>query len=268
MGGTISQPANQSRSGPGPKPGLPSLGNACPLPPSADIGPGRQSVGQAAQFCLAQMSRAAAAITTPVTNAAKQENSKRSSRILDRVASPAPTLAIGPSSGVDQLRLFKIDHPQSLVPWLGAGLGAAASRLRTSWTAASAWIRPMKAVTLLAAILLAFATAASAQQSTFRNANGQITGTVSTDSNGQRTFRGGSGRIRCPRLSKVQSVDRRMRLECGVGFRQLRTCRRIRPGQLCAKAKNRCAIARCAGSPTASAVIGGEIVNSGRGALS
>ena len=35
-----------------------------------------------------------------------------------------------------------------------------------------------------------------------------------------------------------------------------------------AKAQNRCAIARCAGSPTASAVIGGEIVNSGRGALS
>ena len=33
-------------------------------------------------------------------------------------------------------------------------------------------------------------------------------------------------------------------------------------------AQNRCAIARCAGSPTASAVIGGEIVNSGRGALS
>jgi hypothetical protein len=25
-----------------------------------------------------------------------------------------------------------------------------------------------------------------------------------------------------------------MRLECGVGFRQLRTCRRTRPGQLCA----------------------------------
>ena len=35
-----------------------------------------------------------------------------------------------------------------------------------------------------------------------------------------------------------------------------------------ARAQNRCAIARCAGSPTASAVIGGEIVNSGRGALS
>ena len=34
-------------------------------------------------------------------------------------------------------------------------------------------------------------------------------------------------------LSKVQSVDQRMRLECGVGFRQLRTCRRTRPGQLC-----------------------------------
>ena len=31
-------------------------------------------------------------------------------------------------------------------------------------------------------------------------------------------------------LSKVQSVDQRMRLECGVGFRQLRTCRRTRPG--------------------------------------
>jgi hypothetical protein len=35
-------------------------------------------------------------------------------------------------------------------------------------------------------------------------------------------------------ISKVQSVDQRMRLECGVGFRQLRTCRRTRPGQLCA----------------------------------
>jgi hypothetical protein len=36
-------------------------------------------------------------------------------------------------------------------------------------------------------------------------------------------------------LSKVQSVDQRMRLECVVGFRQLRTCRRTRPGQLCAR---------------------------------
>jgi hypothetical protein len=35
-------------------------------------------------------------------------------------------------------------------------------------------------------------------------------------------------------LSKVASVDQRMRLECGVCFRQLRTCRRTRPGQLCA----------------------------------
>jgi len=26
-------------------------------------------------------------------------------------------------------------------------------------------------------------------------------------------------------------------LECGVGFRQLRTCRRTRPGQLCAKCR-------------------------------
>ena len=35
-------------------------------------------------------------------------------------------------------------------------------------------------------------------------------------------------------LSKVQLVDQRMRLECGVGFRQPRTRRRTRPGQLCA----------------------------------
>ena len=31
-----------------------SLGAARPLPPSADIGPGGQSVGQAAQFCLGE----------------------------------------------------------------------------------------------------------------------------------------------------------------------------------------------------------------------
>ena len=41
-------------------------------------------------------------------------------------------------------------------------------------------------------------------------------------------------------LSKVQSVDQRMRLECGVGFRQLLTCRRTRPGQLSAN-KRLCA---------------------------
>ena len=41
-------------------------------------------------------------------------------------------------------------------------------------------------------------------------------------------------------LTKVQSVDQRMRLACGVGFRQLRTCRRTRPGQLCAKARLVC----------------------------
>jgi hypothetical protein len=38
--------------------------------------------------------------------------------------------------------------------------------------------------------------------------------------------------IRVP--SKVPSVDPRMRPECSAGFRQLRTCRRTRPGQLCA----------------------------------
>ena len=31
------------------------LGAARPLPPSADIGPGGQSVGQAAQFCLGRL---------------------------------------------------------------------------------------------------------------------------------------------------------------------------------------------------------------------
>jgi hypothetical protein len=36
-------------------------------------------------------------------------------------------------------------------------------------------------------------------------------------------------------LSKVLLVDQRMRLECGGGFRQLRTCSRKRPGQLWAK---------------------------------
>ena len=36
-------------------------------------------------------------------------------------------------------------------------------------------------------------------------------------------------------LSKFRWVHQRMRLECGVGFRQRRTCRRIRPGQLCAR---------------------------------
>jgi hypothetical protein len=41
------------------------------------------------------------------------------------------------------------------------------------------------------------------------------------------------------RLSKVQSVDQQMRLECGVGFRQLRTCRRTCPGQLCANKRHR-----------------------------
>ena len=35
-----------------------SLGAARPLPPSADIGPGGQSVGQAAQFCLVTLLRA------------------------------------------------------------------------------------------------------------------------------------------------------------------------------------------------------------------
>ena len=51
----------------------------------------------------------------------------------------------------------------------------------------------MSAIALCVTILLALATAASAQ-TTFRDASGRITGTVSTDSNGTKTFRDGSGR--------------------------------------------------------------------------
>jgi YD repeat-containing protein len=49
-------------------------------------------------------------------------------------------------------------------------------------------------IALLTAILLALATTASAQQTTFRDASGRITGYVSRDSNGTRTYRDGSGR--------------------------------------------------------------------------
>ena len=48
----------------------------------------------------------------------------------------------------------------------------------------------------IAVLTLAMITAASAQnQTTFRNANGQLTGTATTDSNGTTTFRDGSGRM-------------------------------------------------------------------------
>jgi hypothetical protein len=49
-------------------------------------------------------------------------------------------------------------------------------------------------VGLVIALVLAAATAASAQTTTFRNSQGQITGTATTDSNGQTTFRDRSGR--------------------------------------------------------------------------
>src|SRR5262245_1314090 len=65
--------------------------------------------------------------------------------------------------------------------------------LRAAWLgAATARIPTM--IALVTAILLAFATAASAQ-TTFRDANGRLAGTVTTDSNGQKTFRDGAGRI-------------------------------------------------------------------------
>jgi hypothetical protein len=66
----------------------------------------------------------------------------------------------------------------------------------------------MKLFALLAAILLAFATAASAQ-TTFRNDRGQITGYVSTDSNGTTTFRDAGGRITGTRERERRGVGQR-----------------------------------------------------------
>jgi hypothetical protein len=43
------------------------------------------------------------------------------------------------------------------------------------------------------AIVLAAGLSAQAQQTTLRDANGRITGTVTTDSNGTKTFRNGTG---------------------------------------------------------------------------
>jgi hypothetical protein len=53
-------------------------------------------------------------------------------------------------------------------------------------------IRSIICVVGLVAILAAGP--AFAQQTTIRNSTGQITGTVTTDSNGTKTFRDGSGR--------------------------------------------------------------------------
>jgi hypothetical protein len=54
----------------------------------------------------------------------------------------------------------------------------------------------MKTLTVCLAVLALLATieAAAAQQTTFRDAGGRITGTASTDSQGTTTFRDGSGR--------------------------------------------------------------------------
>jgi YD repeat-containing protein len=53
----------------------------------------------------------------------------------------------------------------------------------------------MKLTALFAALLLTLATAASAQQATFRDGSGRITGTVSTDANKTKTYRDGMGRM-------------------------------------------------------------------------
>jgi hypothetical protein len=77
-----------------------------------------------------------------------------------------------------------------LIITAAAVLGAdhAAFRSRRSQT--------MKILTI-AALTLATITAASAQ-TTFRDANGRITGTVTADSNGTKTFRDGTGRTTGP----------------------------------------------------------------------
>ena len=71
-------------------------------------------------------------------------------------------------------------------------------------------------------------------------------------------------------FSRSQGQSRRFADVCDMSALPPTTAvmMQCRERQKSAKAQNRCAIARCAGSPTASAVIGGEIVNSGRGALS
>ena len=53
-----------------------SLGAARPLPPSADIGPGGQSVGQAAQFCLgpAAAQRACGGISPAIPHLSRPAN--------------------------------------------------------------------------------------------------------------------------------------------------------------------------------------------------
>ena len=60
-------------------------------------------------------------------------------------------------------------------------------------------------------------------------------------------------------LSKVQSVDQRTSLGCGVGFRQLRTCRRIRPGQLLAKTCR----SRCSNAPLFDHLVGALLQTQG-----
>ena len=91
-----------------------SLGAARPLPPSADIGPGGQSVGQAAQFCLACLLRPHPSAgcnrrhPPPEQPLAVDQRARRSinarnrllgrphQRILGRARSRGPMSALGP----------------------------------------------------------------------------------------------------------------------------------------------------------------------------
>jgi YD repeat-containing protein len=52
----------------------------------------------------------------------------------------------------------------------------------------------MRTIIIALAVVLAAGLSAQAQQTVIRDASGRIAGTVTTDSNGTKTFRDGSGR--------------------------------------------------------------------------
>jgi hypothetical protein len=69
-----------------------------------------------------QMSSLAATSTIPVTNAAKQENTRRSCRILIMAASPAPTRPPDLAEWAKS-RLYKIAHPAIFGPVMHGSRG-------------------------------------------------------------------------------------------------------------------------------------------------
>ena len=65
-----------------------SLGAARPLPPSADIGPGGQSVGQAAQICFRGLGRACRSLVPAPPPGRRAEGRLRRPRSSGRASSP------------------------------------------------------------------------------------------------------------------------------------------------------------------------------------